>query len=303
MGDFGNARKVFDESPERKLGSWNALISGLGQCGRLSEVLGMFPRMRRAGVEPDGVTMVSVISACGGLGDLKLGQQLHKFVYQVKVRRDGDVSMLNSVVDMYGKCGRMDLANRVFSEMLQRNVSSWTSMIVGYANHGHVKEALECFRAMVEANVMPNHVTFVGVLGACVHGGMVDEGKRWFKAMHNVYGVKPGMKHYGCMVDLLGRAGLLDEARDMVEKMPMKPNVVIYGCLLGACERYSNVEVGEWVAGRFLELDPGNDGVYVVLSNIYANRDMWYEVERIREVMKQRRLPKIQGYSSVATVN
>ncbi|KAK9705886.1 hypothetical protein RND81_07G089700 [Saponaria officinalis] len=304
MGDFGNACKVFDESPERRLGSWNAMISALGQNGRLNEVLGTFSRMRRVGIGPDGVTMVSVNSVCGGLGDLKLAQQLHKFVFQVKVNRNEDLlSMFNSVIDMYGKCGRMDLANRVFNEMLERNVSSWTSMIVGYANHGQANEAMECFRAMVEANVMPNHVTFVGVLSACVHGGMVDDGKYWFEAMHKVYGIKPRMKHYGCMVDLLGRAGLLEEARNMVENMPLKPNVVIYGCLLGACERHNDVKVGEWVAERFLELEPGNDGVYVVLSNIYANRDMWDEVERIREVMKQRRLSKIQGYSSVATIN
>lgn len=301
-GEFGDAYTVFDESPERKLGSWNAVIAGLSQGGHLKDALLMFLRMRSSGFMPDGVTMVSVISVCGRLGDLKLALQLHKFVFQVEGKRNEDVLMVNSLIDMYGKCGRMDLAHEVFSKMHERNVSSWTSMIVGYAMHGHASEAMECFRAMIEANVIPNHVTFVGVLSACVHGGMVDEGKHCFQMMKNVYGIEPQMQHYGCMADLLGRAGLLEEARNLVEGMPMKPNVVIWGCLLGASERHSDVKIGEWVAKHFLELEPWNDGIYVVLSNVYANRDMWKQVEKIREIMKQRRLAKLHGYSVVTSI-
>lgn len=299
--DFSDAYKVFDESPERKLGSWNAVIAGFSQCGCCKDSLDVFLRMRRSGVEPDGVTMVSVVSACGGLGDLKLALQLHKCVFQVKWKGKEDVLMMNSVIDMYGKCGRMELAYRVFLEMERRNVSSWTSMIVGYATHGYASEAMRFFHAMIEASVMPNHVTFVGVLSACVHGGMVDEGKHWFQMMKNVYGIEPHIQHYGCMADLLGRAGLLEEARTMVKAMPMRPNVVIWGCLLAASERYNDVKMGQWVAKHFLELEPWNDGVYVVLSNIYASRDMWEEVEKMRVIMKQRRLAKLQGYSSITT--
>ncbi|KAE9607573.1 hypothetical protein Lal_00026990 [Lupinus albus] len=296
-GEFGSARKVFDENPDPKLGSWNAVISGFSQAGLARDAMGVFVEMRRRGFAPDGVTMVSLMSACGSIGDLDLALQLHKCVFQAKDMEKADILMPNSLIDMYGKCGRMDLAYRVFATMEERNVSSWTSMIVGYAMHGHVKEALECFLFMREAGVKPNYVTFVGVLSACVHGGTVQDGRYYFDMMKNVYGITPQLQHYGCMVDLLGRAGLLDQARKMVEEMPMKPNSIVWGCLMGACEKYGNVDMAEWVAKHLQELEPWSDGSYVVLSNIYANKGMWKEVERIRAIMKERKFAKIPGYS------
>ncbi|KAJ9688331.1 hypothetical protein PVL29_014164 [Vitis rotundifolia] len=296
-GEFENAHKVFEQNRFRKLGSWNAIIGGLSQGGRAKEAVTMFMEMRKCGFEPDEVTMVSVTSACGSLGHLDLALQLHKCVYQAKTSERSDTLTLNSLVDMYGKCGRMDLAYRVFSRMDEPNVSSWTSMIVGYAMHGQLYDALECFRCMREAGVRPNHVTFIGVLSACVHGGAVQEGKYYFDMMTTAYGLVPRMQHYGCMVDLLGRAGLLEEAREMVERMPMKANVIVWGCLMGACEKYGNVKMGEWVAEHLLELEPWNDGVFVVLSNIYASRGLWREVERVRGVMKERKLDKVPAYS------
>ncbi|TKY60842.1 Pentatricopeptide repeat-containing protein [Spatholobus suberectus] len=281
-GEFGSARMVFDENPDPKLGSWNAVIGGLSQAGLAKDAIRVFLDMRRSGFVPDGVTMVSLTSACGNIGDLNLALQLHKCVFQARAAERTDILMLNSLIDMYGKCGRMDLAYKVFATMEKRNVSSWTSMIVGYGMHGHVKEALECFWQMREAGVRPNFVTFIGVLSACVHGGAVREGRHYFDMMKNVYGITPQLQHYGCMVDLLGRAGLLEDARRMVEEMPMKPNPVVWGCLMGACEKYGNVDLAEWVAKHLQELEPWNDGVYVVLSNIYANRGLWKEVERIR---------------------
>ncbi|KAL3535698.1 hypothetical protein ACH5RR_004159 [Cinchona calisaya] len=296
-GEFGNARKVFEENSERKLGSWNAIIAGLSQGGHGKEAIRMFIELKQCGFQPDDVTMVSVTSACGSLGDLNLALQLHKCVFQAKSLEKSDLLMMNSLIDMYGKCGRMDLANGVFLKMEERNVSSWTSMIVGYAMHGHVRDALECFRQMRDAGVRPNHVTFVGVLSACVHGGRVQEGKHYFGMMKDEYGIAPMLQHYGCMVDLLGRGGLLEEARVMVEGMPMKANVVIWGCLIGACEKYGAVKMGEWVAKHLLELEPWNDGVFVVLSNIYASNNLWEEVERTRGIMKERKLSKIPAYS------
>lgn len=296
-GDFEKARKVFDENPERKLGSWNAIIAGLSQDGRAKEAIDMFIGLKKCGFEPDDVTIVSVTSACGSLGDLELALQVHKYVFQVKSKQKSDTLMLNSLIDMYGKCGRMDLAYKVFWEIDQPNVSSWTSMIVGYAANGLANEALDCFHYMRESGIRPNHVTFVGVLSACVHGGKVQEGKHFFEMMKNVYQIEPRFAHYGCMVDLLGRAGLLEEARAMVEGMPMKANVVIWGCLMGACEKFGNVKMGEWVAKHLQELEPWSDGAYVVLSNIYASRGLWQEVERIRAVMKHRNLAKIPAYS------
>ncbi|KAJ6746485.1 PENTATRICOPEPTIDE REPEAT (PPR) SUPERFAMILY PROTEIN [Salix koriyanagi] len=212
-GDLGNAYKVFEENLDRKLGSWNAIIGGLCQGGRAKEVIEMFMEMRRCGFKPDDVTMVSVTAACGILGDLQLALQLHKCVFQAKSFAKSDILMLNSLVDMYGKCGRMDLAYMVFSRMDQRNVSSWTSMIVGYAMHGRPNEAIECFSCMRDAGM------------------------------------------------------------------------------------------GEWVAKHLLDLEPWNDGVYVVLSNIYASRGLWLEVERVRLIMKQRTLAKIPAYSLATTSN
>ncbi|KAL0315684.1 UNVERIFIED_CONTAM: Pentatricopeptide repeat-containing protein, mitochondrial [Sesamum calycinum] len=296
-GEFEKARMVFVDSTERKLGSWNAIIGGLSQGGRGKEAIQMFVAMMKNGFCPDDVTMVSVTSACGCLGDLNLALQLHKCVLQAKSFERPDILMMNSVIDMYGKCGRMDLAYMVFSRMEVKNVSSWTSMIVGYAAHGHVGEALKCFHCMREAGIRPNHVTFVGVLSACVHGGMVQEGKYYFNMMTNGYRIKPLLPHYGCMVDLLGRAGMLDEAKLILEGMPMKANVVIWGSLMGACEKYGNVKMGEWVGKHLIELEPWNDGVFVALSNIYANHGMWEEVERSRQIMKERKLAKIPAYS------
>ncbi|XP_022150504.1 pentatricopeptide repeat-containing protein At1g77170-like isoform X2 [Momordica charantia] len=271
VGDFECARMVFEQNHHRKLGSWNAIIAGLSQGGRAKEAVDMFIRLRQSGLEPDDVTIVSVTSACGSIGDLELSLQMHKFVFQVKVIGKSDILMSNSLIDMYGKCG--------------------------YAMHGQVKQALENFRCMREAGAPPNHVTFIGVLSACVHGGMIKEGKHYFDMMKSVYAIKPQLPHYGCMVDLLGKAGLLEEARNIVEEMPMKANSVIWGCLIGACEKHGNVQMGEWAAEHLQELEPWNDGVYVVLSNIYASNGLWKEVQKVRQVMKQRQLAKVPGYS------
>ncbi|KAI3801980.1 hypothetical protein L1987_30100 [Smallanthus sonchifolius] len=297
VGEFDDAYKVFDESPERSLGSWNAVIGGLSRSGRARDAVDVFLDLKRNGLEPDDVTMVSVISSCGSLGDLGLALQLHKCVFQAKRLGKSDVLMSNSLVDMYGKCGRMDLAYQVFVRMCERNVSSWTSMIVGYATHGHVRDALECFRGMREARVAPNGVTFVGVLSACVHGGLVEEGKWYFNMMKGEYKIEPWLQHYGCMVDLFGRCGLIEEAREVVREMPMEANVVIWGCLMGACEKYGDVKIGEWVAKHLQQLEPWNDGVYVVMSNIYASNGLWEDVGRMRKIMKERKLEKIPGYS------
>lgn len=297
-GEFDNALKVFDENPERKLGSWNAIIGGFAQGGRSKEAINTFIELRKCGFVPDDVTMVSVVSACGSLGDLNLGLQVHKCVFQARSLVKTDVQMWNAVIDMYGKCGRVDLAYKVFSRVVERNVSTWTSMIMGLAMHGHVKDALDFFRCMRESGVSPNHVTFVGVLSACVHGGLVEEGRNYFEMMTIVYGLPPMLQHYGCMVDLLGRAGMLEEARKLVECMPMDANSVIWGALLGACEKHGSVEMGEWAARNLMVIEPWNDGVYVVLSNIYAGARMWDEVERVRRLMKNKKVAKTPGYSS-----
>ncbi|XP_031477632.1 pentatricopeptide repeat-containing protein At1g77170, mitochondrial [Nymphaea colorata] len=296
FGEFDDAHQVFDESPHRKLGSWNAIISGFVQGGRSHEALSMFFELGRSGLVPDDVTIVSVVPACASLGDLDLASQIHGCAVKLCLT-ESEVLTQNALVDMYGKCGRMDLARKMFDEMPQRNVSSWTSMIVGLAVNGLATDALRCFEQMLIAGVRPNHVTFVGVLSACVHAGLVDEGLNYFDEMVHGHKMVPMMQHYGCMVDLLGRAGRLQEAKEMIESMPMKPNVVIWGALLGACEKHTSVDIGEWVARHLLELEPDSDGVYVVLSNIYASANMWEDVQSTRRKMKEGSVAKTPGFS------
>ncbi|CAA6672871.1 unnamed protein product [Spirodela intermedia] len=292
-GDFTKARKMFDENPQRKLGSWNAIISGLAQGGSAAEAMGLFLELRKSGLLPDDVTMVSVASACGSLGDLELARQVHKCVLQARHRRPpplpaaATVMLENSLVDMYGKCGRADLAGAVFSRMRHRDVSSWTAMIAALAVQGRAQEVVELFRRMLAEGVRPNHVTFVGVLSACAHGGL--------------FGVEPAAAHYGCVVDMLGRVGRVEDARKLLDGMPTRANAVILGTLLGACEKHGGVEVAEWAAARLAALEPGNDGVYVVLSNVYAAEGLWEDVAQLRRFMRAKSLAKVPAYS-VASV-
>ncbi|KAL6845076.1 hypothetical protein ACP4OV_024571 [Aristida adscensionis] len=298
-GDLGAARRLFDENPHRGLGSWNAVISGLSQAGESKEVLALFHGLRRCGIVPDDLTMVSVASACCALGDIGLAEQLHKCMLQCQRSGRLDVTLSNALVDMYAKCGRTDLARRVFERMPVRDVSSWTTMITGLATHSEEQGALDMFDDMQSEAIPPNRVTMLAVLCACAHGGLVDRGLGLLKQMEDgEIKVMPTVEHYGCVVDMLGRVGRVDEARSLVEqRMPMEANVVIWGTLLGACEKHGNVSVGEWAAGKLIEAEPWNDGVYVVLSNIYAAAGMWGEVERVRKIMSERKVTKSPGCS------
>jgi pentatricopeptide repeat protein len=200
---------------------------------------------------------------------------------------------------MYAKCGHTDLARRVFDRMPVRDVSSWTTMITGLAMHGEEQGALDMFDNMQREAVPPNRVTMLAVLSACAHGGLLDRGLGLLKQMENgEIKVLPTIEHYGCVVDMLGRVGRVDEAHALVkQRTPMEGNVVIWGTLLGACEKHGNVSVGEWAAERLVEAEPWNDGVYVVLSNIYAAAGMWSEVEKVRKIMLERNVVKSPGCS------
>lgn len=298
-GDLGAARRVFEENPHRELGSWNAIINGISQAGEYKEALALFHELRRGGMVPDDLTMVSIVSACCALGDVGLAEQLHKCILQCQRSGRLDVTLSNALVDMYAKCGRTDLARRVFDRMPLRDVSSWTTMITALATHGEEQGALDMFDYMQREEVPPNRVTMLAVLSACAHGGLVDRGLGLLKEMEDgEIKVVPTVEHYGCMVDMLGRVGRVDDARALVEqRMPMEANVVIWGTLLGACEKHGNVNVGEWAARRLVDAQPWNDGVYVVLSNIYAAAGMWGEVERVRKIMWERKVMKSPGCS------
>lgn len=204
-----------------------------------------------------------------------------------------------SVVDMYCKCGRVEMARKAFNRMKERNILSWSAMVAGYGMHGRGHEALEVFYEMTRSGVKPNHITFVAVLAACSHAGLLDDGRHWFHAMKKEFGIDPGVEHYGCIVDLLGRAGCLDEAYGLIKEMTIKPDFVVWGALLSACRIHKNVELGEISANKLFELDPKNCGYYVLLSNIYADAGRWDNAQKMRVLMKNRRLVKPPGYSLV----
>ncbi|KAJ8638335.1 hypothetical protein MRB53_012602 [Persea americana] len=293
-GSFENAYKVFEEMPLRDLVSWNSVINGFAINGRPNEALTLFREMALEGVEPDGFTMVSMLNACAELGALALGRRVH--VYLLKVGLSGELHAGNALMDMYAKCGGIWEAHRVFDGMKDRSVVSWTCLIVGLALNGFGKEALAVFGELEKAGLAPSEITFVGVLYACSHCGMVDKGLEYLKRMSE-YGIVPRIEHYGCIVDLLGRAGLVEEAHAFIMKMPMEPNAVVWRTLLGACTVHKNLALGEVAQAKLAQLDPGHDGDYVLLSNLYASQGRWSDVHRIRKSMLKEGVRKNPGHS------
>lgn len=204
-----------------------------------------------------------------------------------------------SLIDMYSKCGRVEMARKAFDHMKEKNVKSWTAMIAGYGMQGQATEALEVLYEMISVGIKPNYITFVSILTACSHAGLVKEGWHWFNSMNHEFGVEPGVEHYACMVDLLGHTGHLSEAYDLIKGMKATPDSVVWGSLLGACRIHKNVELGEISARKLFELDPSNYGYYVLLLNIYADAGMWGDVERMRILMKNGGMVKPPGFSLV----
>ncbi|XP_031497237.1 pentatricopeptide repeat-containing protein At5g08510 [Nymphaea colorata] len=328
-GCLEDAHGVFDEMPERDVPSWNSLIGGYARLGRLSiakelfdrmgyrrnviswtsvvsgyaqngqyhEAVDMYVKMVEEGLKPNHVTIASVLPACAHLGALDMGERID--VYARENDYFQNIFVSNALVEMYAKCGKIDSARRVFGEIAEKNVCSWNSMITGLAVHGRWREALTLFEDMQSEGFIPDDITFVGVLCACTHGGLVKQGRQYFNFMKSRFGISPKLEHYSCMVDLLGRAGLLREAYEMLMKMPMKPDSVVWGTLLGACSFHANVEIGEAAAEKLFELEPWNPGNYVIMSNIYAARGRWDGVARIRLRMKGRSLQKAAGYSLI----
>eukprot|EP01018_Ginkgo_biloba_P019471 Gb_05259 [translate_table: standard] len=271
------------------------------QNGYFDQALTLFGQMKLTGVKPDRGTFASVLPACANLAALEHGKEMHEGI--IKSGFQSDVFVESALVDMYAKCGSIEDARKVFDKMPRRNVVSWTSMIVGYAMHGCGKEAIHLFEQMQDSGTSPDHVTFVGVLSACCHAGLVNDGWQYFIRMSEDYHITPTIEHYCCMVDLLGRAGLLDEAHDFINKMPIKPEAAVWACLLGACRIHTNILLGECAAEKLFQLDPKNAAHYVLLSNIYAEADRWDDIEKLRKIMKDRRAKKMPGCSWIEVNN
>ncbi|XP_052196572.1 pentatricopeptide repeat-containing protein At3g26782, mitochondrial [Diospyros lotus] len=297
-GDLGVSRKVFDGMIHRDEVSWNSMIAAYAQNGFSAEALKMFHDMLRdQDVGYSATTLSAVLLACAHSGALQAGKCIHDQV--IKMGLEDNIFVGTSLIDMYCKCGRVGIARRAFNRMKEKNVKSWTAIVAGYGMHGRPREALEVFNEMIYAGVKPNYITFVSVLAACSHAGLVDEGWYWFKAMESDFDVEPGVEHYGCMVDLLGRAGFLKKAYDLIKEMKVSPDFVVWGSLLAACRIHKNVELAEISARKLFELDPSNCGYYVLLSNIYADAGRWKDVERMRILMKNKGLVKPPGFSLV----
>eukprot|EP01018_Ginkgo_biloba_P002768 Gb_08745 [translate_table: standard] len=294
-GSVEKARYVFDKMRRRNIVSWTAMIAGYAQNGHGEEALKLFQQMQLAGVKPNPKAFASVLPACANLVALEQGKEIHEDI--IRSGFQSDVFVESALVDMYAKCGNIVKAHNLFDKMDRRNVVSWNTMIAGYAMHGCGKEALELFEQMQNSGIKPNHVTFLCVLSACCHAGLVDEGWQYFECMSQYYHISPALEHYVCIVDLLGRAGRLEEAQDFINKMPIKPDATVWRCMLGACRIHNNIELGERVAELHFELDPKHAAPYVLLSNIYAATGRWDDTEIVRRMMKHRRIKKIPGCS------
>lgn len=297
-GDVLQARELFERMPDKNVISWTSLISGYCRNGEYEAAVEAFSRMREGEVMPNEVTLGCILPACARLGALGLGQRIEDYARGNGLI--GSTRVANALVEMYGKCGSIDQARRVFEETGDgRDLCSWNSMIMGMAVHGSWREALELFHDMRARGFKPDDITFVGVLMACTHGGLVEEGLRFLKSMAKDFAIAPKLEHYGCMVDLLGRAGLLKEAYSLIRSMPMEPDLVIWGALLGGCSFHGEVELAEIAAEFLFKLEPWNPGNYVILSNIYASSGHWHAVAEAWKSMRGKQKKKSAGYSIV----
>ncbi|XP_004139361.1 putative pentatricopeptide repeat-containing protein At3g05240 [Cucumis sativus] len=297
-GKLVTARNLFDKMPQRNLVVWNSMISAYSQYGRGAEALRLFVDMEMAGFVPNKATFLSVISACTHMGFRSTGRSLHARALRASFHEF--VAIGTALMDMYAKAGDADTALKIFSKLRKKDVMAWTTMISGLAIQGKGKEALNVFRRMEEeAEVAPDQITYIAVLWACSHLGLVEEGQKQFTSMTEVYGIEPTMEHYGCMIDLLSRAGHSKEAEELLMKMPTQPNATILSSILNGCEMYGNVGLANRVKSHIVELENSSSGVYVLLSNIHAKACNWQEMKLARDMLKHKNIGKTLGNSFV----
>ncbi|GAV69551.1 PPR domain-containing protein/PPR_1 domain-containing protein/PPR_2 domain-containing protein [Cephalotus follicularis] len=296
-GQVSAARELFDNMPEKNAVSWSAMIHGYVQVGLFKEALELFNQMQICGCRPNHGGIVGALTACAFLGALDIGRWIHAYVDRNGMELDR--MMGTALIEMYAKCGCIETACSVFDKMLDRDVFAYTCLISGLANHGQGCRAIKLFGRMKNEGVAPNEVTFICVLSACSRMGLVDEGLRIFKNMREVHGIEPGVQHYGCLVDLLGRAGMLEEAKKVVRDMPMEPDSYVLGALLNACRVHGNVDLSEETVENLVERCIDHGGVHVLLSNIYASSKQWHCVVKVRKGMEEKNVRKIPGCSFI----
>ncbi|KNA09882.1 hypothetical protein SOVF_149460, partial [Spinacia oleracea] len=297
LGMLDAAYVLFNGMRTRSLVSWNSILAVHAQHGASNEVMGLFISMRRVGVKPDQATMVALLQGCTELGIAKQARVVHACIF--KCGFEGDMLVWTSLMSLYAKSGELNAAEIVFGELKDPDAVAWTSIVASYAMHGCGSEAIMLFEDMIDSGNRPDHVTLTHLLNACSHGGLVSEGRKYFEDMSRVYGVHPRIDHYSCMVDLLGRAGLMEDAIRLIRSMPMEPNAGVWGALLGACRIHNNVELGKEAAENLFMLNSSDHRNYIMLSNIYSASGQWKDASKIRSLMKGRHLVGNPGYSLI----
>ncbi|CAI0475986.1 unnamed protein product [Linum tenue] len=295
VGRVESARKLFDELPQRDVVSWNSMISGYVANGLLHDAIRLFHEMTSSGTKPDIFTLSAVLHACASSGSLESGKSVHNYITGQGL--ESNLFVCNALMDMYAKCGSMEDASLVFSQMPVKDIISWNTIIAGYGMHGFGKEAIRAFEEMRRDGIKPDGVSFISVLYACSHSGLVNEGWRFFNIMQKECKIEPSLEHYACMVDLLSRSGKLQMAYEFIKGMPIKPDATIWGALLCGCRIHHDVKLAERVAEHVFELEPENARYYVLLANIYAEAEKWEEVKELRVKIGRRGLKKHPGCS------
>ncbi|KAL3570847.1 hypothetical protein D5086_028096 [Populus alba] len=294
-GKASSARVLFDRMKDKNLVSWNAMISGYSQNGLPYESLALFRKSLSEGRQSHKIAMVSVFGACSQLSALRLGKEAHGYVLKALQTEDAFVGC--SIIDMYAKSGCIKESRKVFDGLKDKNLASWNAIIAAHGIHGHGKEAIELYERMKKVGQMPGRFTYIGILMACGHAGLVEEGLKYFKEMQNFNVIEPKLEHYACLIDMLGRAGRLDDALRLVNEMPEEADNRIWSSLLSSCRTFGALEIGEKVAKKLLELEPDKAENYVLLSNLYAGLGKWDDVRRVRQMMKEIGLQKDAGCS------
>lgn len=294
-------RLMIEDGVEPDVVSWTSVISGFVQNFRNDEAFDTFKQMLRHGFCPTSATISALLPACATAARVRVGKEIHGYALVIGVEED--VYVRSALVDMYAKCGFISEARTLFHKIPEKNTVAWNSIIFGYANHGYCEEAIELFNQMeMEGAAKLDHLTFTAALTACSHAGDIELGQRMFRIMQEKYCIEPRLEHYACMVDLLGRAGKLDEAYCMIKTMPVEPDLFVWGALLAGCRNHGHVELAEVAAKHLLELEPESAGNRLLLSSLYADAGKWGKVERIKKRIKKGKLRKLQGLSWIDNV-
>ncbi|KAF8395744.1 hypothetical protein HHK36_019695 [Tetracentron sinense] len=294
-GCLNLAQNIFEVSLRDEV-SYNILIVGYSQTRDCSQSVSLFSEMGLMGLKHDTVSFVGVLSACANLTAIKQGKQIHGLLVRKLIHTH--LFVANSLLDLYTKCGRIDLAMQIFNRIPDKDLASWNTMILGYGMQGDFEIAIDLFEEMGNSGVEYDSVSYIAVLSACSHGGLIEKGRKYFDQMR-YHNIKPTQMHYACMVDLLGRAGLMEEAAELIRGLPIVPDANVWGALLGACRVYGNIQLGRWAAEHLFELKPEHCGYYILLSNMYAEAGKWDEANRVRELMRSRGVKKNPGCSWV----